>query len=84
MGATIQRTRYSNTTKKVLQDDTAVTGSDDVKVVSGLNLLTNNQVCINTDIPVLSCSMMSIYSMKDQSCYFDHYRFRDRCVCIGL
>ena len=45
MGATIQRTRYSNTTKKVLQDDTAVTGSDDVKVVSGLNLLTNNQVC---------------------------------------
>ena len=84
MGATIQRTRYSNTTKKVLQDDTAVTGSDDVKVVSGLNLLTNNQVCINTDIPVLSsCSMMTIYPMKDQSCYFDHHRFRDGYVCVG-
>ena len=84
MGATIQRTRYSNTTKKVLQDDTAVTGSDDVKVVSGLNLLTNNQVCINTDIPVLSsCSTMSIYPMKDQPCYFDHHRFCDGCVCVG-
>lgn len=44
LGATIQRTRYSNSTKKVLQDDTAVSGKDDIKVVSGLNLLTNNQV----------------------------------------
>lgn len=44
MGATIQRTRYSNSSKKVLQDDTAVSGKDDIKVVSGLNLLTNNQV----------------------------------------
>ncbi|TDL23380.1 hypothetical protein BD410DRAFT_820772 [Rickenella mellea] len=42
MGATIQRTRYSTTTKRILQDDTVVT--DDVKVVSGLNILTNNQV----------------------------------------
>lgn len=46
MGATIQRTRYSNSSKKVLQDDTAVSGKDDIKVVSGLNLLTNNQVRI--------------------------------------
>ncbi|KAH7923580.1 hypothetical protein BV22DRAFT_1015152 [Leucogyrophana mollusca] len=44
MGATIQRTRYSVETKKVLQDESAPAPNDAIKVISGLNLLTNNQV----------------------------------------
>jgi uncharacterized membrane protein len=42
MGATIQKTRYSMERHLVLQDG----GNDevDVKVISGLDLLTNNQV----------------------------------------
>jgi hypothetical protein len=41
MGATIQQTRYSETTKVVLQDESKAQGP--VKVISGLNILTNNQ-----------------------------------------
>lgn len=45
MGATIQRTRYSNTAKRILTDESPEpTKSADIKVVSGLNILTNNQV----------------------------------------
>lgn len=42
----MQRTRYSNTSKKILTDEStyASSGKDDVKVVSGIGLLTNNQV----------------------------------------
>ncbi|KAI5116448.1 hypothetical protein M0805_009917 [Coniferiporia weirii] len=50
MGATIQRTRYSNATKRVLQDDTVVSTPADIKIVSGLNLLTNNQVNLVSSI----------------------------------
>ncbi|KZT38678.1 hypothetical protein SISSUDRAFT_1004533 [Sistotremastrum suecicum HHB10207 ss-3] len=42
MGATLQQTRYSVTSKKILQDDTVIEG--EVKVVSGWNILTNNQI----------------------------------------
>jgi uncharacterized protein (TIGR00297 family) len=41
LGATVQQTRYSKTKKLVLQDDSK---DVDVKVISGRNLLTNNQV----------------------------------------
>ena len=41
LGATIQQTRYSKTKKLILQDDSK---DVDVKVISGMNLLTNNQV----------------------------------------
>ena len=44
MGATIQRTRYSKRLKKILQDNTVTKPEDEVKVISGLNLLTNGQV----------------------------------------
>ncbi|KAF8582403.1 hypothetical protein K439DRAFT_1391736 [Ramaria rubella] len=44
MGATIQRTRYSKSSKKILQDDTVAGPGDEVIVVSGLNLLTNGQI----------------------------------------
>lgn len=42
MGATIQQTRYSDEKKVILQD-----GADtkNTKVISGINVLTNNQVC---------------------------------------
>ena len=42
LGATVQQTRYSNTKKLVLQDDSK--DVDAVNVISGMNLLTNNQV----------------------------------------
>ncbi|EIN04469.1 hypothetical protein PUNSTDRAFT_108231 [Punctularia strigosozonata HHB-11173 SS5] len=46
LGATVQRTRYSKSLNKILSDHSklAKTSSDDVKVVSGIGLLTNNQV----------------------------------------
>ncbi|EGO23091.1 hypothetical protein SERLADRAFT_471800 [Serpula lacrymans var. lacrymans S7.9] len=44
LGATLQKSRYSVTSKRVLQDDSALCGEDDIKDISGLNLLTNNQV----------------------------------------
>ncbi|KAG8902556.1 hypothetical protein FRB99_004345 [Tulasnella sp. 403] len=46
LGATVQRTRYSTGTKRILQDHSAVTkeSEKEVKVISGLNILTNNQV----------------------------------------
>jgi len=42
LGATVQRTRYDKTKKLILQDDSAERSS--TTVISGLNLLTNNQV----------------------------------------
>ena len=50
MGATIQRTRYSSETKKILQDHSEAPTGSDIKVISGINILTNNQVC-NASIP---------------------------------
>lgn len=44
MGATIQRTRYSKSLRKILQDDTVAKPDDEVTVVSGFNILTNGQV----------------------------------------
>ncbi|KZT74127.1 hypothetical protein DAEQUDRAFT_742778 [Daedalea quercina L-15889] len=53
MGATIQRTRYSNTSKRILTDESPEpTKNADVKVVSGLNILTNNQVNLLSSIVV--------------------------------
>jgi hypothetical protein len=46
MGATLQRTRYSLSSKLVLQDDSKVPTGSDVKVISGMDILTNNQVSI--------------------------------------
>ena len=42
LGATVQQTRYSKKKKVVLQDDSQ--DVDGVNVISGWNLLTNNQV----------------------------------------
>ncbi|THG93177.1 hypothetical protein EW145_g8448, partial [Phellinidium pouzarii] len=52
MGATIQRTRYSTASKRILLDDTVVPASSagEIKVVSGFNLLTNNQVNLVSSI----------------------------------
>lgn len=59
MGATIQQTRYSNTSKRILTDESAEpTKGADVKVVSGLNILTNNQVRLDnsaTHVRRLTC-----------------------------
>lgn len=45
LGATLQRTQYSNTSKRILTDTSTVPqeGSD-IKVVSGLDVLSNNHV----------------------------------------
>lgn len=44
LGATLQRTRYSENKKRILQDASVPGAKDSIKVVSGLNLLNNNQV----------------------------------------
>jgi hypothetical protein len=44
LGATIQRTCYSSKTKRIFQDHTGQPAGSDVKVISGINILTNNQV----------------------------------------
>lgn len=44
LGATLQRTRYSVDTKRVLQDASPVISKESTKVISGVNVLTNNQV----------------------------------------
>ena len=42
LGATVQQTRYSTSKKLILQDDSK--DVDAVKIISGIKLLTNNQV----------------------------------------
>ena len=42
LGATVQQSRYSKKRKVVLQDDSK--DVDAVDIISGMNLLTNNQV----------------------------------------
>lgn len=45
MGATIQRTRYSPKTKKILTDESSLLASNDkTQVISGIDVLSNNQV----------------------------------------
>ena len=45
MGATLQCTRFLNNTKRILTDEAPAPAADaDVKVVSGYDILTNNQV----------------------------------------
>lgn len=42
MGATIQQTHYSEEKRVILQDGADI---NNTKVISGINVLTNNQVC---------------------------------------
>jgi len=44
LGATLQRTRYSTDKKWVLQDDSLPEKDETIKVISGINVLTNNQI----------------------------------------
>jgi uncharacterized membrane protein len=45
LGATLQRTQYSNTSKRILTDTSTVPqDGSDIKVVSGLDMLSNNHV----------------------------------------
>jgi len=52
LGATVQQTRFSSKTKRILQDETVVSRQDSssIQVISGLNLLTNNQVNLVSSI----------------------------------
>ncbi|KAI9453936.1 integral membrane protein DUF92-domain-containing protein [Russula earlei] len=45
LGATLQRTQYSNTSKRILTESSMMSEDDsDIKVVSGLDILSNNNV----------------------------------------
>ena len=47
LGATLQRTRFVNATKRIWTEDAgALDPKTDVKVISGLDILTNNQVSV--------------------------------------
>ncbi|KAI0948824.1 hypothetical protein AcV7_009465 [Taiwanofungus camphoratus] len=53
MGATLQRTRYSQTTKRILTDEASEPASGaEIKVVSGFDILNNNQVNLLSSIVV--------------------------------
>ncbi|THG95527.1 hypothetical protein EW026_g6145 [Hermanssonia centrifuga] len=56
MGATIQRTRFSSETKRILTDESPAPKNTEIKVISGLNILTNNQARSHWDpnLPVLT------------------------------
>ncbi len=56
MGATIQRTRFSSKTKRILTDESPAPKDTEIKVISGLNILTNNQARSHRDsnLPVLT------------------------------
>jgi uncharacterized membrane protein len=55
LGATLQRTQYSNTSKRILTDTSTVPQDEsDIKVVSGLDVLSNNNVrhiCDSSPVP---------------------------------
>lgn len=47
LGATVQQTKYSESMKKILTDESKVDEKDkdaQIKVITGLNILSNNQV----------------------------------------
>ncbi|KIJ67257.1 hypothetical protein HYDPIDRAFT_84225 [Hydnomerulius pinastri MD-312] len=44
LGATVQRTRYSADKRRILQDGSIPEKNEAIKVISGVNVLTNNQV----------------------------------------
>ncbi|KAH7880536.1 integral membrane protein DUF92-domain-containing protein [Lentinula edodes] len=48
LGATVQQTKFSESKKLILQDNSTPTGS--LKVISGMNILTNNQVNVVSSI----------------------------------
>lgn len=57
LGATVQQTRYSKTKRVILQDESKTT--EGVQVVSGINVLTNNQVSgyVAYPAPILSVDL---------------------------
>lgn len=50
MGATIQETRQSSKTNRILPDEHKIAYDDRVKVISGFDILTNNQVNLMSSI----------------------------------
>ncbi|KIJ19469.1 hypothetical protein PAXINDRAFT_69531 [Paxillus involutus ATCC 200175] len=60
LGATLQRTRYSIDEKKILQDASIPGSNESVKVISGINILTNNQVnLISSTVTALVVAMLA-------------------------
>ena len=59
LGATLQRTRYSTDNKRVLNDESVPDKDESIKVISGINVLTNNQVrAITVLCPFVECDVV--------------------------
>ncbi|KAF9068045.1 integral membrane protein DUF92-domain-containing protein [Rhodocollybia butyracea] len=56
LGATVQQTKFSENKKLILQDESPLTGP--IKVISGINVLTNNQV--NVVSSIFTCLWISL------------------------
>lgn len=82
MGATIQKTRFSSKTKRILTDESPnLSAGSDIQVISGTDILTNNQVGLN--IPTSAST--SLTSMPaGQLILVNYYRSILRFPCIGL
>jgi len=63
LGATVQQTRYSKSKKVVLQDDSKEV--DAVNIISGINVLTNNQVnLVSSVFCALTVGWMSVLLLE--------------------
>lgn len=82
MGATIQKTRFSSKTKRILTDESPnLSAGSDIQVISGTDILTNNQVRLN--IPTSAST--SLTSMPaGQLILVNYYRSILRFPCVGL
>ena len=82
MGATIQKTRFSSKTKRILTDESPnLSAGSDIQVISGTDILTNNQVGLN--IPTSAST--SLTSMPaGQLILVNYYRSILRFPCVGL
>jgi uncharacterized membrane protein len=82
LGATLQRTQYSNTSKRILTDSSTVPqGDSDIKVVSGLDVLSNNQV--GTFAVIHSLTSCSVSCLLGQPYFFDTDCVGARMSCLA-
>jgi hypothetical protein len=79
LGATVQQTRYSKTKRVILQDESKTT--EGVQVVSGINILSNNQVSgyATYPAPILSCQFVGEFGVECDLCGDDGMGWMTSC-----
>jgi hypothetical protein len=83
LGATLQRTQYSNTSKRILTDTSTVSQDSDIKVVSGIDILSNNQVCTSSSTRSLAVLSPCASHLLGQPYFFDIDCIGARISCLA-